>query len=124
MIGDEPKLKGARVLIVEDDVLSATLAEEMLSELGCTVAGTAASVDKAIAAITGKRDFDCVMLDVRLGEEFSSGIATLLIKNNLPFIVCSGYDIKLPGMNIPVVDKPYTVEALSHALANAMRNGA
>jgi CheY-like chemotaxis protein len=111
-----------RVLIVEDNVLSATVAKEMLSELGYTVAGTAASVDNALAAILGDRDFDCVMLDVRLGQELSNGVAALLLKENLPFIICSGYGIKLPGMNIPVVDKPYTLETLGEALSNAIGN--
>jgi CheY-like chemotaxis protein len=119
---DGPKLslKGARILIIEDNALSAMLAEEMLAELGCTVAGTANSVEAALAAIDRKGPFDCVMLDVRLGHEISSDIATYLIKKDLPFIICSGYDIKLPGMNIPVVDKPYTAEALGYALTNAI----
>ncbi|ADP69434.1 response regulator receiver [Rhodomicrobium vannielii ATCC 17100] len=117
---EQRALAGARVLIVEDDALSAHVAQEMLAELGCSVTGVAASVDQALHEINNEKQLDCVMLDVRLGRELSSDIATYLLQQNLPFIICSGYDIKLPGMNIPVVDKPYTVAALAQALSLAM----
>jgi CheY-like chemotaxis protein len=117
---DQPQLKGIRVLVVEDDDLSSLVAQEMLVELGCVVAGAATSVDGALATLENSGPFDCVMLDVRLGSELSSDIASKLLKTNVPFIICSGYDIKLPGMNIPVLDKPYTVEGLGKALALAL----
>ncbi len=119
-MADEPKLKDARVLVIEDDSLSALVAQEMLVELGCAIAGVASSVNSALKAIENAGAFDCVMLDVRLGAELSSDIATHLLQKDKPFIVCSGYDIKLPGMNIPVVDKPYTIEALGKALELAL----
>jgi CheY-like chemotaxis protein len=118
----ETPLKDARILVIEDDGLSALVAREMLGELGCRVAGVASSVDAALAAIENGGAIDCVMLDVRLGAEFSSDIATALLKKNVPFVVCSGYSIKLPGMNIPVVDKPYTAEILGKALSQALSN--
>jgi CheY-like chemotaxis protein len=117
---DQPQLKGIRVLVVEDDDLSSLVAQEMLAELGCVVAGAESSVDGALATLENGGPFDCVMLDVRLGAELSSDIASKLLKTNVPFIICSGYDIKLPGMNIPVLDKPYTVEGLGKALALAL----
>ena len=119
----KPELRGARVLVIEDDGLTAIVAQEMLAELGCSVAGVATSVDAALEAIDNAGPIDCVMLDVRLGPELSSSIATQLLKKSVPFIVCSGYGIKLPGMNIPVVDKPYTVEALGKALGQALTKG-
>jgi CheY-like chemotaxis protein len=121
-MADGPQLKGAHVLVIEDDDLTALTAQEMLVELGCSVAGVATSVDEALAAIESARLLDCVMLDVRLGPELSSDIATHLLKKGVPFIICSGYDIRLPGMNIPVVDKPYTLDALGKALDRAMEH--
>ena len=117
---DQSQLKGIRVLVVEDDDFSSLVAQEMLVELGCVVAGAETSVDGALATLENGGPFDCVMLDVRLGAELSSDIASKLLKTNIPFIICSGYDIKLPGMNIPVLDKPYTVEGLGKALALAL----
>lgn len=115
-----PLLKGVRVLIVEDDDLSSVVAQEMLVELGCAVAGVERSVDGALSKLEDGAPLDCVMLDVRLGAELSSDIATKLLNKDVPFIICSGYDIKLPGMNIPVLDKPYTVNALGNALTQAL----
>ncbi len=117
---DQPQLKGIRVLVVEDDDFSSLVAQEMLTELGCVVVGAETSVDGALATLENGGPFDCVMLDVRLGAELSSDIASKLLKTNIPFFICSGYDIKLPGMNIPVLDKPYTVEGLGKALALAL----
>ena len=115
-----PLLKGVRVLIVEDDDLSSVVAQEMLIELGCAVAGVERSVDGALSKLEDGAPLDCVMLDVRLGAELSSDIAAKLLNKDVPFIICSGYDIKLPGMNIPVLDKPYTVNALGKALTQAL----
>jgi DNA-binding NtrC family response regulator len=117
---DYPDLKGARVLVIEDEALLTKIAADTLAELGCTLAGTAGTVESGVAAIKNSASFDCVMLDVRLGEQLSSEIAMELIKENVPFIICSGYSIRLAGLGIPIVDKPYTAERLGGALAKAL----
>ena len=116
-----PGLRGVRVLIVEDDWLLTKLAEDTLAELGCVVTGTAASVDEALAAINEPDSFDCVILDVRLGQEIAGDIAGKLIAKNIPFIICSGYSISPPAANIPVVPKPYSTESLGGALTKVWR---
>ena len=70
---DLPQLKGIRVLVIEDDDLSSLVAQEMLVELGCIVAGAETSVDGALARIENGEPFDCVMLDVALAP---SSLAT------------------------------------------------
>src|SRR5208337_3150518 len=111
-----PSLKGLRVFLVEDDGLVAMLTKETLAELGCAAAGVATSVDEALAVIETTDGFDCAILDVRLGTELSNKVAAALIARELPFIVCSGYEIRLPGANIPTVAKPFTPETLGDAL--------
>ena len=66
----ETPLKDTRILVIEDDGLSALVAREMLGELGCRVAGVASSVDAALAAIENGGAIDCVMLDVAWGPNF------------------------------------------------------
>jgi len=119
-----PELKGLRILVVEDDWVLSKLAEDTVAELGCVVSGTAASVDEALAAIDNPHSFDCVILDVRLGQEIAGDIAGKLISKNIPFIVCSGYSISPPGANIPVVTKPYSLESLAMALLTAWKKHA
>jgi CheY-like chemotaxis protein len=118
---DYPSLKGVRILIVEDDALFAKSMKRMLSRLGCVVTATATSVEEAFTAIKELNAFDCVILDVRLGPEITSNIAGHLVRREVPFIVCSGYDIRLPGMNIPVLSKPHTLGELGKALMKALR---
>jgi CheY-like chemotaxis protein len=47
-------LEGLRVLVIEDEAIIAMTAEDMLEELGCTLAGTAASLGDALAAAEGE----------------------------------------------------------------------
>jgi hypothetical protein len=61
-----------------------------------------------------------VSWDVRLGHEIAGDVAGKLIARDIPFVVCSGYDLTLQGLNIPVVRKPYTTDALAQALGTAM----
>jgi CheY-like chemotaxis protein len=118
---DFRSLKGVRVLVVEDDALFAKSTKQMLFRLGCVVTGTATSVEEAHAAIKEPVAFDCVILDVRLGPEITSNIAGDLVRREVPLVVCSGYDIRLPGMNIPVLSKPHTLGELRKALMKALR---
>jgi CheY-like chemotaxis protein len=118
---DYPSLKDVRILIVEDDAHFAKSMKRMLSRLGCVVTATATSVEEAFAAIKEPVVFDCVILDVRLGPEITCNIAGDLVRREVPLIVCSGYDIRLPGMNIPVLSKPHTLGELGDALMKALR---
>jgi CheY-like chemotaxis protein len=118
---DYPSLMGVRILIVEDDALFAKSMKRMLIRLGCVVTAIATSVEEAFAAIKEPVAFDCVILDVRLGPEITSNIAGHLVRREIPFIVCSGYDIRLPWMNIPVLSKPHTLGELAKALMKALR---
>ena len=56
----------ARILVVEDEYLIRMLLEDMLTDLGHTVAAAVGTIAEAKElAVTG--DFDCAVLDVNLG---------------------------------------------------------
>ena len=60
-----------RILVVEDEPLLALLLEQSLAELGHELAGSAATVDQAMAAIErGPVEFG--LLDYSLGAEATS----------------------------------------------------
>ena len=44
-----PWLKGKRILVVEDEALIAVMVEDMLSDMGCSVVGPAATIEQALA---------------------------------------------------------------------------
>lgn len=97
-------------LVVEDNVIIAMEAEDLLQNLGfqdCRVAGT---VRDALAQLeSGEIAF--AMLDVNLGKETSELVAQTLSERAIPFIFASGYGegTALDGRfaHIPVVTKPY-----------------
>jgi DNA-binding NarL/FixJ family response regulator len=74
--------KQAKLLIVEDDVMTRVVLADMLCELGYTVAAEAASIDEALEA-TRKTDFDLAILDADLKGRSVSPVADarLLLKS-------------------------------------------
>ena len=72
-IASAPQAK--RILVVEDELMIRMLLEDMLGELGYTIAAEAARVEEALeAAKTG--DFDLAILDVNLNGQPISPVPT------------------------------------------------
>lgn len=112
-------LQGIRVFILEDESLIAMLIEDMLDELGCAVAGTAASLDEAERKIAGL-DFDVAVLDINLNGVKSFPVAERLAGAGMPFIFSTGYGpsgVPPALQNIPVITKPFAAIELEKALA-------
>ena len=61
----ERSAKAKRILVVEDEPLIRMLLEDMLGELGYTVAAEAAGIEEALEA-TKNADFDLAILDADL----------------------------------------------------------
>jgi hypothetical protein len=76
---------------VEDELLIALVAEQILVDLGCTVIGPAPSVTSARALIDGEQP-DFAFLHVNLGRERTTPIAEALRGRGLPFALATGYD--------------------------------
>jgi CheY-like chemotaxis protein len=109
----------ARILVVEDEFLIRMLLEEMLTDLGHSVAGVAGSLADALAQA---KDCDCdvAMLDVNLDGAEVFPVADILAKRKIPFVFVTGYgDLTLPASyeNRPTLQKPFQVEELNKALA-------
>lgn len=61
-------LLGLRILVVEDEALIALEIEDILTGLGASVVGVAATADDAVA-LAGRLSPDCITMDVRLAGE-------------------------------------------------------
>jgi CheY-like chemotaxis protein len=113
-------LRGARILVVEDEMMAASMLEMVLGEAGCVVLGPAPSVAEAFALIEGGA-VDAAVLDVNLGGEPVYPLADALAARLVPFIFVTGYGV--PGVNaeryagVPLVQKPYDDEALVKLVA-------
>ncbi|MGE0597357.1 MAG: HWE histidine kinase domain-containing protein [Hyphomonadaceae bacterium] len=114
------KLKG-RVLLIEDNLIIALDAQEMLLRMGAEGVDTASSVSDAIGIIE-KRMPDFALLDVNLVGETSFPAAERLMSAGVPFMFATGYgdDLKFPRefSGVAVVTKPYSEEGVLAALSD------
>jgi light-regulated signal transduction histidine kinase (bacteriophytochrome)/CheY-like chemotaxis protein len=113
------RLSGA-VLLVEDNIIIALDAEEMLAKLGAAQVDVASSVADALLCIDRNRP-DFAVLDVNLGGETSFAVASRLQALGVPYVFATGYgeDVAFPREHagVPVAKKPYSVESLQGAIA-------
>src|SRR6266496_2388858 len=73
------RFTGVRVLIIEDETLIALLLEDMLTDLGCTILGSASTVETAIDMLD-RTPPSIAVLDINLGGEKSYAVAEALAK--------------------------------------------
>lgn len=112
----------SNVLLVEDQLVIALEAEEMLKAFGARKVVTIATERDALEAL---RTFipDYAILDVNLGFDTSISVAEQLSRLAVPFIFATGYgdSVMIPEKfrHVPVVRKPYTTEAVALGLAQA-----
>jgi DNA-binding response OmpR family regulator len=105
-----------RVLIIEDEMMMASMLDDMLNELGYETAGMAQNFDNAINKIEHE-SFDAAILDVNLNGHRT--LADILHDRNLPFVFSTGYNQEsLPEVyrNFPALQKPYTMAQLGTRL--------
>jgi DNA-binding LytR/AlgR family response regulator len=121
-------LAGLKLLVVDDQFLVASLAEDIVLEAGAHEAVIATNESEARTALERPDRFDGAVIDVNLGDRPGFELARALLKSGIPFVFATGYggDIALPDefRGIPVVAKPYTAEMLVAPLAEAIRRGA
>jgi CheY-like chemotaxis protein len=112
------------ILVVEDETLVSFLIEDMLAELGCAAVRHASGVREAMALLDARRP-DAAVLDVNLGGERVHAVAERLDRDGIPFVFASGYGREGIGKawsRVPVVQKPFSVEALGGALGSVLRS--
>ena len=107
------------VLIVEDEPLIAMMLEDFLDGLGHRIAGTADSVDDALAHVEAG-GFDLVILDVHLRDGAASWpVADALADKGVKFLLSTGGQIEPPPdrhANAPALSKPFTIDGVRAAI--------
>ena len=107
-------LHGKRVLIVEDDFLTAESFSHTIADYGFTVVGPVDTADRAVRLI-GQELPDGALLDVGLRDGKAVEVAKALRARGVPFIIVTGYsrDSLPPELKrAPFVAKPMTESAL------------
>ncbi len=104
-----------RVLVLEDSLIIAMEAEDILRLVGADTIDIANSVDQARDAIQGA-NYDFALLDVNLGEAMSFDFARDLSLANIPFGFVSGYsdtlDFPTDLQDVPLLVKPFDENAM------------
>ena len=116
--GTRRSLADMRLLVVEDELLVSMLIEEILGELGATVAGPYGRLADGLAAAKAER-FDGAILDLNLAGESADPLADLLLARGVPFVFITGYQresIDRRYANVPVLQKPIDATALESVL--------
>jgi CheY-like chemotaxis protein len=116
------ELRGVRVLVVEDEGLVAMLIEDLLEDLGCTVAGSAATLAEAMELVQ-RGGFDFALLDVNLAGEKVAIVAEALDRRDVPFAFASGYGrtgLPVGFQNRPILQKPFHQRQLAAIIRAAL----
>ncbi len=111
-------LEGLKILVVEDEMLVSMLVEDMLTDLGCSVVGPAASLDEALV-LAGDSEIDIALLDVNLAGKAIYPVADVLKARGVPFVFASGYgepNADGPHKAAPTLQKPFRMGDLEQAL--------
>lgn len=114
-----PALLGLEILLVEDEALVAAMLEDMLADFGCVLAGGAATVSEALAAVEAATEIDAAILDVNLGGEKVFPVADILVSRGVPIVFSTAYgpaDLADRYPRARIIHKPYRPVALAELL--------
>jgi len=116
----------ANVLLVEDSLIIALDAEDILKRLGASHVATAATVEGALDMLRNGPP-TLAMLDINLGDHTSYAIADRLKELGVPYLFATGYgeqaDLPAGHTGRRVLQKPYTLENVARALAELVGTG-
>ncbi|WP_423140800.1 HWE histidine kinase domain-containing protein [Parablastomonas sp. CN1-191] len=121
-IGADIQIDG-EVLVVEDNMIIAMEAEDLLGELGASRCHVANSVRKGLELLD-LHPISFALLDINLGAETSEPVARTLLERGIPFIFASGYGDSLnlaSGFaDVPVVTKPFSLKDIRAGIARRL----
>ncbi|WP_425049411.1 HWE histidine kinase domain-containing protein [Psychromarinibacter sp. S121] len=107
-------------MVVEDNMIIAMDAADMLEHLGASSVRTVAGVADALKALDDTVPV-FALVDVNLGDENSLPIAERCRELGVKFALATGYgasdDIVESFPDVPILKKPYTIEHIGEALA-------
>ena len=103
-----------RLLVLEDEVLIASMMRGWLTELGCETVGPAHTVPAALALINDGA-LDGAILDVSIRGQDCFPVADALRARGVPFALATGRALDaLPAAHedVPLLPKPYDYAAV------------
>jgi CheY-like chemotaxis protein len=117
-MSEDSSAAGKRVLVVEDELMIRMLLQDMLADLGHTLAGEAGRIEDAVA-LARQGEFDVAILDVNLNGQPISPVVEVLLERGVPFVFATGYGqrgVPEPYRGSPTLQKPFQADALAEAI--------
>ena len=118
-------LKGARVLVVEDDLLIARDLSLQLEDEGAEVVGPVVSAKGALQLIE-REGVSAAILDARVQDGSITPAAEALIARRIPLVFHTGAglpnELKARHPELPVFDKPASIPRLIETLSGLMND--
>lgn len=107
-------MNGERILVVEDDFLTALEIARILRKAGSEIVGPVGSLEDALS-LAAAAVIDAAVLDINLDGHRVYDVAGVLSLRCIPFLLVTGY--RLDGLplalrNVPVMNKPFDPGAL------------
>ena len=115
-------MNGERILVVEDDFLTALEIARILKEAGSEIVGPVGSFEDALSLATGAV-IDAAVLDINLDGFRVYDVAGVLSLRHIPFLFVTGYRLEsLPKafLDVPVMAKPLDPDRLVGAVHRLM----
>jgi CheY-like chemotaxis protein len=107
------------ILLVEDNLIIALDAEDMLRSFGVKTVRLASGLAEALRAID-ENPPDAALLDVNLGGDTSYEVAKRLKELAIPFVFATGYREEIafpePFQDVRRLRKPYSAEELREVI--------
>jgi DNA-binding NtrC family response regulator len=117
------RLKGARVLVVEDDLLISMDLTAGLTDAGAQVVGPCRTAKDAVAFVN-EWNISVALLDIRLASESVVPVAMQLSDRGIPFVFYTGYldtgEIQEKFPHCKIVYKPASLKILVDAIAEVL----
>lgn len=110
---------GRRIFVVEDETLVLINLEDMLADLGWTIAAQAMRLPDAERLAAAVDQPDAAILDVNIGGATVFPAAKVLAERGVPILFATGYGrdgLPPEWQGWPVIVKPYTQRDVAAAL--------
>jgi CheY-like chemotaxis protein len=122
-LGRPERLRGLRVLVVEDEAMVSMLLEDMLGDFGCEIVGPAFSLEQATMLAKSEGTLGAAILDVNLRGNSIYPVAEILLGRGVPFVFATGYgpeSLEAEWRNYPKLQKPFSAQQVAGALLTAL----
>src|SRR3954471_16063742 len=107
-----PSLKGARVLVVQNDPFIAADLDLMIDDAGGKVVALAASRDDALSLL-GREPIDAAVVDPNLGDGEAASLIEALNRRDIPFVI---YPAAMAANTSPALFSPWVWSLVTVAI--------